>query len=81
MERTIKSEGQKVERSLKEKLELTDKKMDELTAQCSKLDKETTESRLEEEKWRCHVKERMDRLESAMDRMLQKLDANGLSSG
>ena len=78
MDRIIKSEARKIERSLKEQHALTDKKMDELTAQCSKLDMETTENRLHEEL--CHVKERMDRLETAMDRVLQKLDAIAASS-
>ena len=80
MERTIKSEARMTERNLKEHLSLVDKKMDELTARCSKYDKEATENKLQKENWRCHVEERMDRLESALGQILQKLDANGPSS-
>ena len=77
MERTIKSEAQKTDRSLKEQLALVHWKMDELTAQCSRLDKEATENKLQEKNWRCHVEERMDRIESVLGQILQKLDANG----
>ena len=80
MERTIKSEGQKIKRRLKEQHILTDKKIDELAAHCSKIDKETTENKLQEENWRRHVEERMDRMETAIYQILQKLDANGPSS-
>ena len=80
MERTIKSEAQKTDRSLKEHLSLVHWKMDELTAQCSRLDKEVTENKLHKENWRCHVEKKMDRLESALGQILQKLDANGPSS-
>ena len=79
-ERTVKSEVQKVEKSLKEQLVLVDEKMNELTAHCSKLENEARENKLQEENWRHHVKERMDRMESAMNRILQRLDATGPSS-
>ena len=80
MERTIKSEGQKIERRLNEQHTLTDKKIDELAAHCSKIDKETTENKVQEENWRRHIEERTDRMETAMHQILHKLDAIGPSS-
>ena len=90
IERTVKFEVQKISRSLKEPLALLDKKMEpiallekkmeELTAHCSKVDKETTQDKLQEENWRRRLEDRIDRLESAIDHILQKLDATGPSS-
>ena len=66
IERTIKSEAQKNERNLKERLVVLDKRIDEL-------DKKITENKLREESWRRHMEE-------GMDQILQKLDASGPSS-